>query len=141
MNLDAIDFLKKNQVGVIATCNKGRPHAVPIYYHFNTDDECIYFITKEEAQKVKNLKANKSAFFTVYTKSPQVVFRAECKAVLDIKKSLVMTEIISTLVGIHTIQLYQPTPIDVLDKGNMKLIKLKIEGYKFDEYNKEIIPN
>lgn len=60
------DFLKKNQVGVLATVDlNGNPHAATIY--FSVDNEFnTTFITKNRTKKHDNLKHNNHAMIVVY---------------------------------------------------------------------------
>ena len=139
MNLDAVDFLTKHQVGVIATCTEGKPHAVPVYYHYHQEDGCVYFVTKADTQKYQNINNNDNVFFSVFTTSPQASFRAECKAMTNLEDKGSNADIINILVGVHAIQVYQPTPIEPVKRSEMKLVKLEIQNYQFDEYNKEIV--
>jgi len=65
--IEAIDFLKKNTVGILATCTpEGVPFASPVYYGVY-DDFTIYFITSSQTQKYKNISANNRVSFCVGT--------------------------------------------------------------------------
>jgi general stress protein 26 len=59
-------FLNSHHIGVLATANKeGVPHAATIYFANDTDLN-IYFITKKDTTKHKNLESNPKASLAVY---------------------------------------------------------------------------
>lgn len=70
-------FLSKNQVGVLATVDAtGKPHAATIYFTFDRQFD-IYFITKRDTQKSRNLQSNKQAALAVYDAASQATVQAE----------------------------------------------------------------
>ena len=70
-------FLSKNQVGVLATVDAtGKPHAATIYFTFDQQFD-IYFITKKDTQKSRNLQHNNRAAIAVYDASSQATVQAE----------------------------------------------------------------
>ena len=63
---DALAFLKKNFVGVLATSYLNLPYASTIYY--TSDDKFnIYFVTKMNTDKYLNLKTNKNSAIVIGT--------------------------------------------------------------------------
>lgn len=70
-------FLSKNQVGVLATVSAtGKPHAATIYFTFDRQLD-IYFITKRDTQKSRNLQHTNWAAIAVYDASSQATVQAE----------------------------------------------------------------
>ena len=72
-----VDFLSQNKVGVIATADgSGKPHAATVY--FTCDRQLnIYFITKKETQKSRNLQANPYAAVAIFDAPSQATVQAE----------------------------------------------------------------
>lgn len=71
------DFLGKNQVGVLATTDSsGKPHAATIYITFDRQFN-IYFVTKKDTQKSRNLQDNRQAAIAIYDASSQTTVQAE----------------------------------------------------------------
>jgi len=69
MNIDKdiVDFLKRNHVAVLATANRSNssPHAAAIFYA--TDSKMnLYFLTKENTTKNKNIQSNPQAALVIY---------------------------------------------------------------------------
>jgi general stress protein 26 len=70
-------FLDANHTGVLATADKsGAPHAATIY--FATDSKLnIYFLTKEETTKFRNLQSNPQASLAVYEPAKQATVQIQ----------------------------------------------------------------
>jgi general stress protein 26 len=70
----ALDFLKANRAGVLATLSpQGEPRARFVYYACD-NTFAIYFLTMQETRKVSDLKENQHAAFTVASeKVPQTI--------------------------------------------------------------------
>jgi general stress protein 26 len=68
-------FLGKHHVGVLATANaSGEPHAATIY--FTTDEQLnIYFITKTETTKHRNIQANPQVALAVHEEQSQATLQ------------------------------------------------------------------
>jgi len=76
------DFLATKGVGVLATSDgAGKPHAATIYITIDRDLS-IYFITKQDTQKCRNLQANPWAAIAVYDAVSQTTVQAEGSVVV-----------------------------------------------------------
>jgi general stress protein 26 len=72
-----LEFLKNNNVGVLATVsNMGMPHAATIYVTFDQDLN-IYFVTRKETRKSHNLHSNAQAALAIYNAASQTTLQAE----------------------------------------------------------------
>lgn len=70
-------FLSKNEVGVLATASKdGTPHAATIYITHDRQFN-IYFITKKDTQKSRNLQENPRAAIAIYEPVNQTTVQVE----------------------------------------------------------------
>jgi nitroimidazol reductase NimA-like FMN-containing flavoprotein (pyridoxamine 5'-phosphate oxidase superfamily) len=64
-------FLADNYSGVIATADSAaNPHGAVVYY-LPDPDYSLYFVTKEETQKYKNIEQNKQVAFVIYNEETQ----------------------------------------------------------------------
>jgi general stress protein 26 len=71
------DFLALHRIGVLATStSEGKPHAATIYF---TYDELlnIYFVTKKDTQKSRNLQDNPQAAIAVYDAASQTTVQMD----------------------------------------------------------------
>jgi nitroimidazol reductase NimA-like FMN-containing flavoprotein (pyridoxamine 5'-phosphate oxidase superfamily) len=71
------DFLSKHGVGVLATSTKeGKPYAATVYLTYDQQFN-IYFVTKKDTQKSRNLQTNNQAAIAVYDAASQTTVQAE----------------------------------------------------------------
>lgn len=76
----ALEFLRKHQVGVIATASSdGLPHASVIYYAVDALLN-ITFITKRRTRKGENLRMNNQAELVVHDEKTQTMVEVSGKA-------------------------------------------------------------
>ncbi|HEU5121469.1 MAG TPA: pyridoxamine 5'-phosphate oxidase family protein [Candidatus Saccharimonadales bacterium] len=76
-----LDFLKNNNVGVLATTsNAGVPHAATVYITFDQDLN-IYFVTRKGTRKSQNIHANTQAALAIYNAAAQTTLQAEGTAI------------------------------------------------------------
>lgn len=71
------DFLTRVGTGVLATADaSGKPHAATVY--ITTDKQLdLYFVTKRDTQKCRNLQVNPRAAIAVYDAATQTTVQAE----------------------------------------------------------------
>lgn len=71
------DFLSKHHVGVIATCsNDGKPYAATVYFTYDKQFN-LYFVTKKDTQKNRDLQDNKQAAIAIYDEETQTTVQAQ----------------------------------------------------------------
>lgn len=71
------EFIDKNPVGVLATVSStGKAHAAAVYLARDKQLN-IYFVTKKETQKSRNLKQNAFAAIAIYDADSQTTVQAE----------------------------------------------------------------
>ncbi len=129
-------FLENNSVCIVSTCNNNKPHAVPVYYFYNSENNKMYFVTKTGTKKFLNMSENNNVFVTIYRESPQATFTAECKSnILNCKKDNCI-KITKHLIDIHSSEDYYPTPLTMLKEGSLALVELDIVSHKFNSYQK-----
>lgn len=93
---EAIDILSRAEYGVLSTVSKnGKPYGVPL--SFCIIDNCIYFHSAIEGQKIDNIKQNKSVSFCTVgrteilpdkfgTKYESVIVSGEVEEVFELDK-------------------------------------------------------
>lgn len=84
-----LQFLRQSSIGVLATADKtSRPHAAAVYI---THDENlnIYFITKENTAKSRDLQTNAQAAIAIYDPASQTTLQAEgpVEEIIDMAQS------------------------------------------------------
>jgi general stress protein 26 len=134
-NPNIANFLKRNHVAVLATADKktGQPHAATVYYA--TDSQMnIFFVTKEQTAKNKNLEQNPLAAIAIYEAPTQTttqiagpVTRIEDKTMME-KALRIMSKYSQ-----ETAQTDE-TPISKLNAGEYILYKLWPQSIRMGEY-------
>lgn len=61
---DVLQFLHTQDVAMLATIKEGKAHAAAIYYHVE-DDAKLYFLTKNETGKFRNLMQDNSVALVI----------------------------------------------------------------------------
>lgn len=70
-------FLDKNNVGVLATASlEAVPHAATVYVTYDQDLN-LYFVTKRDTRKSRNLHKNNQAAIAIYNAQEQATLQAE----------------------------------------------------------------
>jgi general stress protein 26 len=70
-------FLSNHKVGVLATVDStGKPHAATVYFTYDREFN-IYFVTKKDTQKSRNLQASGRAAVAIYDTGSQTTVQAE----------------------------------------------------------------
>jgi uncharacterized protein YhbP (UPF0306 family) len=132
---DVVAFLKSNHVAVLATASpqSAEPHAAAIFY--TTDSHMnIYFLTKEQTAKSKNLEANPQAAVVIYEpstlKTAQITGRAgRVQNEEMMQKALgLMSKFSQQVAGTST------TPISKLDAGGYILYQLVPQSIRLGDY-------
>ena len=128
-------FLRRNHIAVLATASpqSAEPHAAVVYYatdsHMN-----IYFVTKENTTKSRNLTANPQAAIVVYESDSQrtaqisgQVERVNDKDMMERALKL-MSKFSSQTAGT------EQTPISRLDAGKYILYRISPQAVRLAEY-------
>jgi general stress protein 26 len=86
---EALDFIKSNRVGAFATVDKKNVPHVAVVYCYVDDDLSIYFMTRVEARKHKNLIAHPivSMSFSDSSSMKTVQLTGKAKVIDDLKES------------------------------------------------------
>lgn len=129
------NFLKQHHIGVLATADKeaAMPHAAVVFYatdsHLN-----IYFLTKKETSKSRNLQVNPWAAFTVYEEDTQRT--AQIQGMVSEVLASDMMERAKPLFAKFSKQTSgsEDTPISKLNSGDYVLYCLAPQSIRLAEY-------
>ena len=138
MDNTVISFLADHSVGVLSTCNDGKPYGSPVYYHFTPEQKAFYFLTKNQSRKYLELNTNTQASFSVFSEAPPTSFLAECTAEILEFSLKAYQSIITRLIEIHSTRDYYPSPISTMMEGELKLIRLDLIDFSFNAYQRDI---
>ena len=128
-------FINESSVGLIATCDHQKPHAVPVYYLLIEAENAFYFMTKTASNSYLNLKNNGRASITIFSEKPPTVYTANCESEILEFSVEEYSGIRKKLIAMHATEDYYPSPVSTLRKGELKLVKLNILDSNYQSYS------
>ncbi|MBX4199281.1 pyridoxamine 5'-phosphate oxidase family protein [Candidatus Saccharibacteria bacterium] len=134
-NPNIASFLKRNHIAVIATANKetGAPHAAAVYYA--TDSQMnIFFVTKEDTTKSKNLTANPQVALAIYEAAVQAT--AQITGTVTRVEDPVMLQKALRIMSKHARETAKTdeAPYSKLNAGQYVLYKIWPQTIRLGEY-------
>lgn len=132
----AANFIKQHPVGVLATASKtGEPHAAAVYF-VPDDNHSIYFLTKEDTQKHRNLQKNPRAAVTIYDAQTLETLQIEARAEIlpDVSQFLELYNRILQASS-RTTESERP-PVSKLNAGDYFMYKLIPQSMRLADYSK-----
>lgn len=131
------EFLKTHNVGVLATATaNGKPHAATVYVTYDQQFN-VYFVTKKDTQKNRNLQENSRAAIAIYDAPSQTTVQAEGTAVAVTDSQLVesiITEVWS--VALRTSQSHIP-PTTKLTAGGYIVYRLSAPSLRMATFGNQ----
>ena len=130
------EFLNNHRVGVLATVdNTGKPHAATVYLAYDRQFN-VYFVTKKETQKSRNLQDTGRAAIAIYDADSQSTVQAEGMATEVTDSQLaegIITEIWS--VALKTSFSHIP-PTSKLTAGGYIVYRLSAPSLRMATFNR-----
>jgi general stress protein 26 len=133
-------FLETHSVGILATASReGIPHAATMYFVIGPELE-LYFVTRQETTKHRNLSENPNAALAVFDAASQTTVQA-MGTVEVVTDDTLQTSIYSKVVAItkQTSGDHQP-PLTKLDAGKYVVYQLKPKTLRMAEFIKAEYP-
>lgn len=132
---EALDFLNKHNVGVLATVTKqGEPYATAVYFLID-DSFNVCFVTKSKTQKAQNLENKNLAMLLVYDDQTTVQLAGKVTKITDVLEvNRLYTKIIYMSVGDDWVGLPPQTNIKA---GDYVAYSLKPRLARVAAYNKD----
>lgn len=129
-------FIQDHPIGVVATADKsGKPHAAAVYFVLGEDLD-IYFVTKEQTTKYKNIVENPHVSIVMYDAENQATLQAQGRTeqVKDIAKFMrLFAKILD--VSADTSDSDRP-PVSKLFAGDYFMFRIEPEEIRIAEYLK-----
>jgi uncharacterized pyridoxamine 5'-phosphate oxidase family protein len=135
----AFQFIKKNTVAVVATTSsEGNPNAAMVNYVIDSIGN-LYFITRKNSQKYKNLKKNPSVAVVIGSENTLECIQIEGKS-MDINDEKFEKEIkseFSIRAKLQDIYLSETNPFHQIKGVNFALFKIIPEWVRFVDYKEK----
>lgn len=136
------DFLENNKVGVLATCsNAGMPYAATVYITFDQDLN-IYFVTRKETRKNRNLHDNGQAAIAIYNATSQATLQAEGGAI-EVTDPAKMQWVFNDIwkIASQTSPANQPPQTQLIGAGTYVAYKLAAPSLRLATYTQQSSAN
>lgn len=137
-----VNFLENNKIGVLATAsNLGKPHAATVYITFDQELN-IYFVTRKETRKSRNLHDNNQIAIAIHNAASQTTLQAEGTAieVTDASKmQWVFNDIWHTATQVAPAN--QPPQAQLMGAGDYVVYKLSTPSLRLASYAQQSSAN
>lgn len=133
-----LDFLENNKVGVLATCSSaGMPYAATVYITFDHDLN-IYFVTRKETRKNRNLHDNNQAALALYDAASQTTLQAEGN-VIEVNDRGKMQWVFNDIwhIATQTSPTNQPPQAQLMGAGDYVVYKLAAPSLRLATYARQ----
>lgn len=129
------DFIKSHYIAVMATVDENaQPSSSTIYYVLSKKDE-IWFLTKSDTTKYKNLQVNGKASMTVLDQAkPSAVNLTGY--VVEVEENSEKDEILQSITKLADEKLHDFAPIIKLHKGSFRAMKFVPQQAIMSDYSK-----
>jgi nitroimidazol reductase NimA-like FMN-containing flavoprotein (pyridoxamine 5'-phosphate oxidase superfamily) len=135
--IDAFLANSKTPLRLGTTNSKGNPNIHPVWYHYVTNK--LYFMSYKDAVKVRNLKHNKTVYFSVDTDAmPNTGVKGKGTAVIvkDTGKALLVSEkIVAKYLG-DLKSTMAKSMVDEVRKGSEVLVEITPHYFSTWDYTK-----
>ena len=132
---EALDFLRENPVGTIATINKDSQPQLAVVYFVVTPNLNCYVVTKKKTRKFKNIQGNDSG--TILSFNEEELTCAELSGELEeVQDSVTKVRVIERF---QTVVDNRPTtnrkaPLAQIKAGQDTVIRLKTKQVRFRKF-------
>jgi len=137
-----VDFLENNKIGVLATAsNSGIPHAATVYLTFDQELN-IYFVTRKETRKSRNLHTNNQAAIAIYNAASQTTLQAE-GAVIEVTDPTKIQWVFNDIWHIATqaSSANQPPQAQLMGAGDYIVYQLSAPSLRLASYTQQSSAN
>lgn len=130
----AYKFLLSHELGVISTVSDEGELSSAVIYYFSDDDFNIYFVTKSNTQKYRNIAANGKIALTIYDEPKRFTLQARGTA-SEVKEQDTQSRIMNHLAKVRgdSEHAWFP-PVALLEGGDYALLKVHLDHIQIADY-------
>lgn len=124
--------LQKSRLGVVSTVNEeNKPESAFVYFTFDENIN-VYFVTKDNSRKYKNILKNSNVSFATATENPPQTLQLEGIAAVH-SEIEDQKHLFQELVGLASAKHFSP-PINQQTKGGLQFIKISPTWIRFGNF-------
>lgn len=129
-----LTYVDIHPVATLGTINEdGTPHGSIVYVCSDDHHSIVYFLTKSETRKYKNLTANNHVSLTIANPSDNSTLQANGIAT-EIQDAQVIDAVMNKLTGLHVNAVDWLPPISKLRAGPYVLVGITLEYARLAEF-------
>lgn len=134
METQIIEFIQEHDIATVATNGPDGPHAVPVYYYYDSERNVFFFATKQHTLKASTIGEHPRVYLSIFSADPAVVFGARCTGQVISDFDDYHMDIIHRLIDIHGSEEHFPTPLVKLTESGLVLVELAVSDVNFARY-------
>lgn len=132
-NADALSFLEKHSVGVVATLSSDTTPRARTVYYASDDSFSVYFFTLSGTRKVEDIAKNAHAAFVVSDETTPQTIQIE-GTLSNLSDTATITAVVQKLTTTFTERGVQFAPLTHLDPGKIVFYKLTPTWVRFGDF-------
>ena len=135
---EIVAYIKDNPVMVLGTIGaNGLPHGAAVYGVATTSSQ-LYFVTKTETQKFRNLNLNPNVSVTIVNSAENSSLQAEGKAEI-INNPRVVEMVMAKMTSVHARSAEWMPPIAKLHAGGYQIVGIQLHHARLARFRGERI--
>ncbi|HSX02399.1 MAG TPA: pyridoxamine 5'-phosphate oxidase family protein [Candidatus Saccharimonadia bacterium] len=136
---DITAYLRANPVAVLGTVGPdGTPHGAAVYVCFTAADQ-LYFVTKTETQKFRNLQQNPRVSITIVNSAANSTLQAGGQAHVVRDNAALIDLVMTKLAAIHAEAPDRLPPISKLRAGAYQMVGIKLDHVRLAQFKAQPI--
>lgn len=130
-------YIDNNPLGVLGTVSDdGWPHGAVVYVFANPQQQKIYFLTKNETKKFKNLTAHDKVSVTVANQAQNSTLQATGQASVT-RDPQILDMVVKKMARVNSVSTEWVPPVSKLDVGQYTIVQIDLEHARLAEFNAE----
>lgn len=127
-----LDYLRAHSAMVVSTAQANKPHGAVVYYYCTAPD-MLYFLTKSETLKARNLQQNPQVSVTIFDETELSTFQGfgTARVVTDSREVDVLMD---SLTAVYAKTPDFLPPITKITAGEFQLISIMLEQAELRQF-------
>lgn len=133
------NYVIKNPIATLGTCDAHRvPHGAAVYMCTDTNRSVVYFITKQDTAKYRNLKEHEKVSITIVNPSENSTLQAGGRA-YEVEDAITIDEVMKKIASEHDSAKDWLPPIAKLRAGAYVIIGIELTHARLAHYQGMVI--
>jgi general stress protein 26 len=133
MDANALAFLRKHNIGVFASVSRSGQVMASAMHYLVGSDASLYFLTKENTHKVKNIRSNNQVAFTVFDNESKETVQISGTCLVETNQKI-MQHVFKEVTS-HYSKSGKSAPVAHLNKGKYVVLKLVSKGAYYSDFS------